>query len=62
MAVSHWIRGDAAVKPYWTDVKTNTFNINQNIGKWKVYNSPIGQVYAVKIPAGTVIYEEPVGY
>ena len=62
MAVSHWILEDTAVKPYWTDVKTNTFNINQNTGKWDVYSSPIGQVYAVKIAAGTVIYEKPLGY
>ena len=60
--VSHWIREDTAVKPYWTDVKISTFNINQNTGKREVYSSPIGQVYAVKIAAGTVIYEEPVGY
>ena len=28
----------------------------------EVYSSPIGQVYAVKIAAGTVMYEKPVGY
>ena len=54
------VRMDTAVKPYWTDVKTNTFNINQDTGKLEVYSSPIGQVYTVKIPAGTVIYEGPV--
>ncbi len=56
------VRMDTAVKPYWTDVKTNTFNINQDTGKLEVYSSPIEQVYAVKIPAGTVVYEGPVGY
>ena len=30
--------------------------------KVKVFKSTIGQVYAVKIPAGTIIYEGPVGY
>lgn len=56
------VRTDTAVKPYWPDVKTNTFNINQNTGKLKVFKSPIEKVYAIKIPAGTIIYEGPVGY
>ena len=56
------VRIDSAVKPYWTDVKTNTFNINQNTGKLEVFKSPIEKVYAIKIPAGTIIYEGPVGY
>ena len=30
--------------------------------KVKVFKSTIEQVYAVKIPAGTTIYTEPVGY
>ena len=30
--------------------------------KVKVFKSAIEQVYAVKIPAGTTIYTEPVGY
>ena len=30
--------------------------------KVKVFKSTIGQVYAVKIPASTTIYEDPVGY
>ena len=56
------VRMDTAVKPYWTDVKTNTFNINQDTGKLEVFKSPIEKVYAIKIPAGTTIYEGPVGY
>ena len=35
------VRMDTAVKPYWTDVKTNTFNINQDTGKLEVFKSPI---------------------
>ena len=31
-------------------------------GKTKVYKSPIEKVYAIEIPAGTTIYEGPVGY
>ena len=30
--------------------------------KVKVFKSTIEQVYAIKIPAGTTIYEGPVGY
>ena len=30
--------------------------------KAKVFKSTIEQVYAVKVPAGTAVYEGPVGY
>ena len=55
------VRMDTAVKPYWPDKKTNVFYMNEE-GITKVYKSPIEKVYAIKIPAGTTIYEGPVGY
>lgn len=55
------VRMDTAVKPYWTDAATNSFNVNDK-GITEVYKSPVEKVYAIRIPAGTVIYEGPVGY
>ena len=54
------VRMDTAVKPYWTNKQTGMWNIVDGITK--VYKSPIEKVYAIKIPAGTIIYEGPVGY
>ncbi|AMD94191.1 hypothetical protein [Leptotrichia sp. oral taxon 847] len=55
------VRTDTAVKPYWPDKRTNVFYVDEE-GKTKVYKSPIEKVYAIEIPAGTTIYEGPVGY
>lgn len=46
------VRIDSAVKPQWIDPKTGVLT-----GK-----SPIKSNYAIKIPAGTTIFEGPVGY
>jgi len=44
------VRIDSAVKPQWIDVKTGVLT----------GTSPIEVAYAIKFPAGTVIYEGPV--
>lgn len=46
------VRIDTAVKPQWIDPLTG-----QITG-----SSPIDTVFAIKIPAGTTIYQGPVGY
>jgi RHS repeat-associated protein len=46
------VRIDSAVRPQWIDIRTGVLT----------GESPIGSVYAIRIPKGTVIYEGPVGY
>lgn len=46
------VRIDTAVKPQWVNPKTGVLE----------GTSPINTVHAVKLPAGTTIYEGPVGY
>jgi hypothetical protein len=46
------VRIDTAVKPQWIDPVTGELT----------GSSPVDTVYAIKIPAGTIVYEGPVGY
>jgi len=45
------VRIDSAVKPQWIDPKTG----------YLTGTSPVDTVYAVRVPAGTTIYQGPVG-
>jgi hypothetical protein len=46
------VRIDSAVKPQWINPKTGALEAT----------SPIESTYAIKIPAGTTVYEGPVAY
>ena len=55
-----WKQATAQIH-HWTNVKTGEWIKKLLIGK-EIVKSMIEQVYAIKIPAGTTIYTEPVGY
>ena len=53
------VRMDTAVKPYWTNKRTGMWEKN-DLGIDISGKSKIEKIYAVRVPAGTVIYEGPV--
>ena len=53
------VRMDTAVKPYWIDTRTSEWTKNLRTGE-QTAKSMIEQVYVVRVPAGTVIYEGPI--
>ena len=53
------VRMDTAVKPYWTNKRTEMWEKN-DLGIDISGKSKIEKIYTVRVPAGTVIYEGPV--